>query len=273
MDSVSSFAQARASGIRGVILKATQRVNFVDSAFVTRRANAAAAGLRVGAYHFLGDADGMAQAQHFLSVVGDTTDLLLALDWEEDETSHAFATVNETRICAQTVHDAVGRWPMLYASPSWIDEHLGSTADPVLGQCPLWLANYASNPHMPRNRTWTQWTLWQYTSSGTVPGIGTRCVDRSVFDGTEDQLLALWDDLSGGANTQGEIAGMDDIKVQVLPGADHVVMGKLDQAAGKTWVPLSEFVAQLKAQGIVAPGVIVSYSPSDGKVYVKPNTA
>jgi lysozyme len=62
--------QAKGDGIIGVIHKATQGQTGLDPMYVTNRGKAQAAGLLWGAYHFATGGDGVAQAQHFLDVVG-----------------------------------------------------------------------------------------------------------------------------------------------------------------------------------------------------------
>src|SRR5882672_2787726 len=66
---VASFSDIRASGIVGVIHKATQGVVDRDPTYAWRRREALAAGLWWGAYHCGTNTDGAAQARFFLSVV------------------------------------------------------------------------------------------------------------------------------------------------------------------------------------------------------------
>jgi lysozyme len=62
------LGQAKAGGIVGVILKATQGTGFVDPMYQENRAKAQPVGLLCGAYHYAVGADGVEQADHFLSV-------------------------------------------------------------------------------------------------------------------------------------------------------------------------------------------------------------
>jgi GH25 family lysozyme M1 (1,4-beta-N-acetylmuramidase) len=184
--------QAAASGILGVIQKATQGLGFVDPTFAINRAKAQAAGLMFGAYHFGTGGDGAAQANHLLAAVGDTTHTLLVLDLEANPVGPSMS-LDEARAFVSQVSAATGRYPGLY-SGSYIKEQLGSAPDPVLAQCWLWLAEYGPTPIVPAN--WLTWTMWQYTDGAyglepyIVPGVG-RC-DRDMFNGGEDQLRRLW---------------------------------------------------------------------------------
>jgi hypothetical protein len=77
------FVATAKAGIAAVILKATQGTGFVDPTFLSRAAEARAAGLEVGAYHFLDGSNPAEQAAHFLTVaVSEGMVNWLALDWE-----------------------------------------------------------------------------------------------------------------------------------------------------------------------------------------------
>src|SRR5689334_4348318 len=77
-----NFASAKAAGITAVILKATQGSRWIDKTFAMRYAAAGAAGLLVGAYHFLDNSPPERQVKHLLSVAGDCR--VLALDAEKN---------------------------------------------------------------------------------------------------------------------------------------------------------------------------------------------
>ena len=106
---VTSFSDIKASGIVGVIHKATQGLADRDPTYAFRRARAAAAGLWWGAYHFGTDADGAAQARFFLSVVNPGPQDLLALDFEQngDDTM----TLTQAEQFVTEVYNQTGRYP------------------------------------------------------------------------------------------------------------------------------------------------------------------
>jgi lysozyme len=181
------FAVVKAAGIAAVILKATQGSGFVDPTFAPRVADAQAAGMLVGAYHFMDGTSPVDQVAHFLSVVGNTNDALLALDFEADEASQA--TVTQVASAINAVKAVTGRFPVLYTN-----RYMITTPNPILSQCPLWLAEYGSNPVPPPG--WSEWKLWQHTDGQigsdpkSVHGIGP--CDRSRFAGTVAELTAWW---------------------------------------------------------------------------------
>jgi lysozyme len=187
-----NLQQAKGDGIIGVIHKATQGQTGLDPMYQTNRTSAQNAGLLWGAYHFATGGDGVAQAEHFLQVVGSVDNTLLVLDFEQNPSGSSMS-LEDARNFVTHVNEATGRFPGLY-SGSYIKELLGSNKDPILAQCWFWLAQYGPTAVVPAN--WTTWTMWQYTDGAvgpqphTVAGIGN--CDRDKFNGTEDQLRTLW---------------------------------------------------------------------------------
>ena len=186
-NTVTSFADIKSAGIVGIIHKATQATNWSDNTYAARKQQALAAGLWWGAYHFGTNADGAAQAQYFLSKVKPGPTDLLALDFEENPQSQM--TIAQAEQFVTEVFNQTGRYPGFY-SDALAGKMLGNNKSEILANCWFWRAQYGtSEPIVPP--TWSTWTMWQYTSSGPVSGIGAPC-DRDTFNGTMDQLSQLW---------------------------------------------------------------------------------
>ena len=187
------LAKAQAAGIVGVIHKATQGTSMVDNMYDQNRQKADAASLLWGAYHFGTQADGVAQADFFLSKVNADGKTLLVLDYEPN--GNSTMTLGQAKAFVARINEVTGRFPGLY-SGSLIKQQLGGKpADPVLSQCFLWIAQYGPAPsNIPA--TWPAWTMWQYTDGNVGPqphsvaGIGN--CDRDQFNGTIEQLQQLW---------------------------------------------------------------------------------
>lgn len=180
---VVDYAKVKASGVCAVIVKATQGANWIDPMFHSNLTHAIAAGLLVGAYHFGTGDDAVKQAEHFMLIAGQVP--LKVLDFEQNPSGESMTTLQ-----AEQFIGAIGQPPMIYADLN----HIKQLA--ILGQgitdSPLWIAQYKTedSPEIPEN-TWSDWTLWQYTESGVVPGINSK-VDKSYFNGTQDELEALF---------------------------------------------------------------------------------
>jgi lysozyme len=191
-DGEIDFQAVAGDGILGVVQKATQGQLDIDPTYERNRANATQAGLLWGAYHFGTGGDGIAQAEHFLSVVGDSDDVLLALDFEENPDGSSM-NLDQARAFVTHVQARTGRFPGLYGG-SYLKSLIGAASDPVLVQCWLWIAEYGPTPIIPPN--WRTWTFWQYTDGvhgpepHSVDGVGP--CDRDFFNGPEVQLRKLW---------------------------------------------------------------------------------
>ncbi len=189
------FVAAAAAGVGAVIHKATQGTSEVDPTYSTNRVSAKAAGLMFGSYHFGTGADGGAQANFFLNTVGPIAGELLALDFEENPAGSSM-TLEEAKSFVTAIHDRLGIWPVLYSGHT-LKDILGNRPDPVLANCPLWLAQYGQTAVLPIG--WSKWTLWQWTDGAIgkpipVPGIG-HC-DRDRFTDEVDDLATFWDSVS-----------------------------------------------------------------------------
>lgn len=190
-----NFGAAAGAGVQAIVHKATQGNAGVDPMWAVNRPKILAANLKFGSYHFGNGSDGGSQAQFFLSTVGPNPGELLALDLESNPAGPSMG-LEEARAFVTTIFNAVGKWPVLYAGHSFKDM-LNGSADAVLGNCPLWLAQYGPTAVLPPG--WTAWSLWQYTDGAygappAVPGIG-HC-DREKFNTAAGALADFWASVS-----------------------------------------------------------------------------
>lgn len=194
---VKSWDLVKSAGIRAVIHKATEGMDFTDKEFAKRRTEARDAGMLWGSYHFGTAADPEKQAQNFLSVVNPGPKDLIVLDLEKNEKKPWNSmSVKKAEIFVTYVHEQLGRWPGLYAG-AYLRDFLHGKPNPVLSNCWLWVAAWLDEPYLLPG--WTRWELWQY-SGGTskttgphtkvpapVPGL-VEPPDRSKFNGDEEAL-------------------------------------------------------------------------------------
>lgn len=192
----------KSDGIEFALAKATEATDYVDPTFDTNRAEAKAAGIAFGAYHFFrSDEDPTVQAQHFATTMGsvETGEISPVLDLETADGEGASTIVERALTFLQVLESLTGRVPIIYTSPSFFDSTLDGPA--ALGGYPLWIANWETScPTVPA--AWADWSVWQYTDSGSVNGIGGP-VDRDQFDGSVDELLCVGVECTTGACTAG----------------------------------------------------------------------
>jgi GH25 family lysozyme M1 (1,4-beta-N-acetylmuramidase) len=158
-----------------------------DPYFATNRVAAESAGIRVGAYHraFAGGAtvadaraDALAEADIFLAQVAtlQVGELIPVLDAEAPFTGMTSRSLRTwIRVWVKRVTKRLGRKPMIYTNrSSWAAT--GNTGEFARAKYPLWIAEWGvSRPTVPSNN-WAGrgYSVWQFTSSGSVPGISGR---------------------------------------------------------------------------------------------------
>lgn len=188
------YNQVRNSGRSFVIARASYG-GLTDEWYTTNKANARAAGLAFGAYHFaypdLNPTDALAieEADTFVNQMGIQSGMLIpALDLERCNSSLGSAgMIHWVQVWLDRVYSRTGARAMIYTSPNFWATCLGDTrwfADN--GYPILWVAHWttSSSPTVPaQNWGGRSWTFWQYTSSGSVPGV-TGNVDLDRFNGT-----------------------------------------------------------------------------------------
>lgn len=167
-DAGFEFAMLRA-GFRGY---GTNGLMKEDSFAQTNYQNAKAAGLKVGAYFFsqaITVAEAIEEAQFLLEIVKDwELDMPLVFDWECLADNYRTVGVNARQLTdfakafCETVKGA-GHRVMVYFNPnqSRKDMYLSELTD-----YGFWLAMYSDNMNYAYNVN-----MWQYTRSGSVPGI------------------------------------------------------------------------------------------------------
>ncbi len=231
------FAAIKAAGIEAVILKCTQGTTFVDPTFAARSATAVASGLLVGAYHFFTDEDAGRQVDWFLQHSCSLP--VLALDFEPEPTNTALEAIASAM--AKELNTRTGRWPLLYTGRWTIP-----VTDLSLAKCPLWLASWGTNPVPPPG--WTTWTFWQYTATGTVPGVPGAC-DRSRFAGTVGELHDWWHQVSPGTGVL--TSAVKTLQALVAAQATQLANAAFDLAAATAGA--DEIAAQLNMLSAAIP--------------------
>ena len=158
-----------------------------DPYFAANRLAAEASGIRVGAYHRAfasgataadARADALAEANIFIAGVGSLQrgELIPVLDAEAPFTGMTSSSLRTwIRVFVKRVTRKLGRKPMIYTNASsW--SATGNTTEFARARYPLWVAEWGvSRPTVPASNWGGRgYWVWQYTSSGSVPGISGR---------------------------------------------------------------------------------------------------
>lgn len=183
-----TWASVRANGIRFAFCKATEGTSHTDPWFATNWAGLRTAGIIRGAYHFGRPAqDPVVQANRLCAVVG-AGDLRPVLDIEATDSLTPTQVRDWIAAFVGQVVTRLGLPPIIYTGYFFWRDQAGN--GPSLG-CPLWLANWTNDSdNLIIPAAWTNWTFWQFSSTGSVPGV-TGNVDRNVFRTTKTALNNL----------------------------------------------------------------------------------
>jgi GH25 family lysozyme M1 (1,4-beta-N-acetylmuramidase) len=181
------WTDVAAAGIQFAAVKATEGTYYQNPYALSDLAKAKAAGLSVNAYVFAipngngGRRSPTAQAAYLLRYLGtdsNTVPIMLDIEYDpyvnQDGTNECYglspaAMVAWISAFDTKVHRETGRLPVIYTPPSWWSTCAGGSTG--FRRLPLWDPNYtsAASPALPAG--WRHWSIWQYTSAGSVNGI------------------------------------------------------------------------------------------------------
>jgi lysozyme len=199
------FAKVAAAGKKFVIVKATESTGYIDPSFAGYWADIKKAGMIRGAYHFFrANVDATAQANYFVNTVGQlgADDLPPMLDLETTDGESAATIASRALTWLQVVEKATGKKPILYTYVSFWQSTLGQPSG--FQGYPLNIANYGVT--CPQQvGSWPAWTMWQYSSTGSVSGISGD-VDEDYFNGD----LASLQKFAGGSGSGNPCLGLVD---------------------------------------------------------------
>jgi lysozyme len=181
------WPRVRAAGTRFAFIKATEGGDHLDPRFYENWDNARRAGVPRGAYHFVyWCRPAHEQAAWFIENVPNEPDALppvLDLEWNNHSRNCTRKVPREealakARYILAAMERHYGKMPIIYTDINFHRDVLeGEHFDN-----PFWLRSVAAEPH--ERYTNRRWMLWQWTQTGTVPGIKGE-VDRNTFYGSE----------------------------------------------------------------------------------------
>ena len=173
-------------GIRFVAIKVSEGTYYTNPYYWPDTRGATRAGLAVMPYVFANpDAAGGAATASFAIRAAryrrDSATLPLVVDLENDPYAKSNCYWLSSKRMVSWIAGFVTRAraltgvrPVIYTTDAWWRQCTGSTGR--FGADPLWLADYDTGwPSAPG--AWGRWAFWQYTSAGSLPGIGSTDLD------------------------------------------------------------------------------------------------
>lgn len=193
--------KVRAAGNLFEIHKVSEGDRVIDPTAQVDFTGAKAAGLLTGCYHYAHPihGDGANQAQVLWDHCGDTMpDLPPIIDSESADKCAGSEVIEFLVDFIEACKDLFGRPPIIYTYSYFWRSLDASARKDIAEESPLWLAYVpAGNAWTPTAASrppillpWSDWTFWQFSGGGTVPGVPTPC-DRDVFNGDEAALRKL----------------------------------------------------------------------------------
>lgn len=194
------WSTVAAAGYSFAYVKATEGTYYTNPYYSADFAGATGVGMEAGAYTFANPsgASGTADADYLLGYINYTDNgatLPPMLDLEGDpyqagDTCWGLSTaamISWISSFVNEVHVQTGQYTLIYTSAGWWSQCTGSSA--AFSSEPLSVASYGTtSPTVPSG--WPNWTIWQFSASGNVPGI-TGATDLDYFNGNTAALDAF----------------------------------------------------------------------------------
>jgi len=183
---LSATQQDKKFPLRFIFVKATEGGDLVDETFEENFQTAKDYGFIRGSYHyFIPTSDARKQAQFFINHVKlQSGDLPPVLDVEvSPKRKEQQQFKQQVKTWLDVVEAYYGLTPILYASYKFKEKYLNDT---IFDRYPYWIAHY----YVDSINYQGNWSFWQHTDAGTVPGIKEQ-VDLNVFKGNMEQLLEM----------------------------------------------------------------------------------
>ena len=242
-----NWSSVAGAGITFAWNKATEGTTEVESTFTNNEVNAKAAGIPIGCYHYAHPElnTPASEAAHFWAIAGsfiqgDGKSIMPMIDVEGSAFSgHVGATslsdwVNQWCNAVSNYAAGVGLviTPVIYISAC-----NATYLDSSVAQWIPWIADY--NGQDPQTGTpwsvcssydwWGTWVVWQYTSTGSIPGISGN-VDHDVFNGTASSLVST-------LVIQGDSSSVvsASVPIGVLPGQTFTVTITMKNEGTTAW--------------------------------------
>lgn len=169
---------AGSSRISYVYLKATEGANFLDDTYARNLSEARRVGLSVGSYHFYRPNVSWREQLRNLTenVKAETQDLVPIIDIESRGKVSEEKFIADLKEFVRQVEQHYGKKPLLYSYQNFYNRHLLGHFNDY-----HWMiAKYQDS--CPVLNDGKDYIMWQYTSTGSIPGIKGN-VDRSKIMG------------------------------------------------------------------------------------------
>jgi len=180
------WEKVRASGVEFAFIRVSDGVDNPDTLFELNWGAAKAAGVPRGMYQFFRPSDDVAAQADLLVAMATKRgagELPPVIDIEDDGGLPPAVVAKKARAWIDRVRAKLHVEPIVYTYPDFWRRGGGA---PLAAQA-LWLAHYTKDACPTVPPPWKDWTYWQYSERGKVPGI----VGNVDLDVMRDQGLGM----------------------------------------------------------------------------------
>jgi len=169
------------ANVDGVILRAAYGVRYnPDTAFNEHYQEFTARGVPVGAYHFLVEYETVDDQLSLLKQTLDGKDFPLGI-WLDVELEGGAPALTRSQVIEFMTKGEVAFGELGIYTGAWCWNPIMGSDNPYSSR-KLWVGSYTTSPYIPIG--WNDWWMWQYTSSGRLPGYASnldmnRCTDET----------------------------------------------------------------------------------------------
>lgn len=183
-----------------------------DKYFHINMENAIEAGVKVGVYFYsyaVNADQARGEAEHCIRLIEPYKDKISFPVFYDVEESSIENYISETIPAFISTMNEHGYNAGVYCTTSWFDDYFKDI------DCDyFWFASWGNDDGEPHTKP--QWCdVWQYTSKGSVHGIGYNCVDCDILYNSEMKLLRDQTPLNKTVNIDILVDAPEDIKVNV----------------------------------------------------------
>lgn len=177
---------AKASGVDYAIIRCGFGQNGIDKYFNINMEDAKIAGVKIGVYFYSYATDydsAVAEAKHCIDLIEDyrnDIDLPVFYDVEEERNVPRI-----TDVCMGFINtmNYYGYNCGIYTTGAWYSSYFRDISTDY-----IWLAYWGADDGQPHTKP-DYCDIWQYTSKGTVQGVGGGCVDCDILYNEDMKLL------------------------------------------------------------------------------------
>lgn len=177
---------AKASGVDYAMIRCGFGRNDIDKYFAINMEEAKIAGVKIGVYFYSYATDydsAVAEAKHCIELIEDyrnDIDLPIFYDVEENRNVPRI-----TDVCMGFINtmNYYGYNCGIYTTGAWYSSYFKDISTDY-----IWLAYWGADDGQPHTKP-DYCDIWQYTSKGTVQGVGGGCVDCDILYNEDMKLL------------------------------------------------------------------------------------